>query len=91
LSQFAAAVRSAPTLGSSRLTAVFKSGPAANPDWAAGMARPHLFAGRWRDPRSAARYAHVVSHEEWARTDLLPMMGKSVELPAPKPKTKVNQ
>jgi integrase len=35
--------------------------------------------GRWRDPRSAARYAHVVSHEEWARTDLLPTIGESVE------------
>jgi integrase len=38
--------------------------------------------GRWRDPRSAARYAHVVSHEEWARTDMLPTIGESVELPA---------
>ncbi len=42
--------------------------------------------GRWRDPRSAARYAHVVSHEEWARTDLLPTMGKSVDQPAKKAK-----
>ncbi len=44
--------------------------------------------GRWRDPRSAARYAHVVSHEEWARTDLLPTIGKSVELPPQKVKGK---
>jgi hypothetical protein len=21
--------------------------------------------GRWKDPRSAARYAHVVTREEW--------------------------
>src|SRR5216684_7536949 len=44
--------------------------------------------GRWRDPRSAARYAHVVSHEEWARTALLPTIGKSVELPPQKVKGK---
>lgn len=47
--------------------------------------------GRWRDARAAARYAHVVSHEEWARTDLLPTMGKSVDLPTQKPKMKRNQ
>jgi integrase len=47
--------------------------------------------GRWRDPRSAARYAHVVSHEEWNRVDMLPTIGKSVELPVQKPKTKANQ
>jgi len=47
--------------------------------------------GRWRDPRSAARYAHVVSHEEWDRVDMLPTIGKSVELPAQKPKAKANQ
>jgi integrase len=35
--------------------------------------------GRWRDPRSAARYAHTVSHEEWGRADLLPSIGKSVD------------
>jgi integrase len=35
--------------------------------------------GNWKDARSAARYAHVVSHEEWARTDLLPSVGKTVE------------
>jgi integrase len=44
--------------------------------------------GRWRDPRSAARYAHVVSHEEWNRVDSLPTMGKSVELPPQKAKAK---
>jgi integrase len=44
--------------------------------------------GRWRDPRSAARYAHVVSHEEWARADLLPTRGESVELPVENPKQK---
>jgi integrase len=44
--------------------------------------------GRWRDPRSAARYAHVVSHEEWARVDLLPTRGESVELPVAKSKEK---
>jgi integrase len=30
----------------------------------------------WRDPRSAARYAHVVSREEWARVESLPEPGK---------------
>lgn len=35
--------------------------------------------GRWRDPRSAQRYTHVVSHEEWDRVDALPKIGKSVE------------
>jgi integrase len=30
----------------------------------------------WRDPRSAARYAHVVSREEWDRVDNLPSSGK---------------
>jgi len=29
----------------------------------------------WRDPKSAARYAHVVSREEWDRVDSLPAMG----------------
>jgi len=42
--------------------------------------------GRWRDPRSAARYAHVVSHEEWARVEMLPTMGKSMEMPVKKTK-----
>src|SRR5216684_42718 len=41
---------------------------------------------RWRDPRSAARYAHVVAHEEWDRVDLLPSRGKDGELPVKKPK-----
>jgi len=36
--------------------------------------------GRWRDPRSAARYAHVVAREEWSMVDRLPRpRGKSVE------------
>jgi len=30
--------------------------------------------GRWRDPRSAARYAHVKAHEEWNRVEKLPAM-----------------
>ncbi|WP_316234622.1 tyrosine-type recombinase/integrase [Bradyrhizobium sp. SZCCHNR1020] len=30
----------------------------------------------WRDPRSAARYAHVVAREEWQRVDNLPAPGK---------------
>jgi integrase len=47
--------------------------------------------GRWRDPRSAARYAHVVSHEEWDRVEMMPTMGKSVDSPAQKPKVKANQ
>jgi integrase len=32
--------------------------------------------GNWRDPRSAMRYAHVVSREEWDRVDSLPSSGK---------------
>lgn len=47
--------------------------------------------GRWRDERSAKRYTHVASHEEWDRVDSLPTSGKSVDLPAPTRKTKVNQ
>jgi integrase len=31
--------------------------------------------GNWRDPKSAARYAHVVAREEWDRVDDLPAMG----------------
>jgi integrase len=35
---------------------------------------------RWRDPKSAARYAHVVPREEWERVEKLPTLGgKSVE------------
>jgi integrase len=30
----------------------------------------------WRDPKSAARYAHVVAREEWDRVDSLPSSGK---------------
>ncbi len=30
--------------------------------------------GNWRDPRSAARYAHVHAHEEWERTEKFPSM-----------------
>lgn len=35
--------------------------------------------GRWRDTRSAARYSHVVSREEWDRVERLPgnMRGKA--------------
>lgn len=37
--------------------------------------------GRWRDPRSAARYAHVVARDEWDRVETLPAVGfgKSVD------------
>lgn len=31
--------------------------------------------GRWSDPRSAARYAHVVASDEWQRVDDLPSDG----------------
>jgi len=31
----------------------------------------------WGDPRSAARYAHVVASEEWDRVDNLPSMGNA--------------
>lgn len=33
--------------------------------------------GNWRDPRSAARYAHVVAREEWAGVDQLPGAGNT--------------
>jgi hypothetical protein len=29
----------------------------------------------WRDPRSAARYAHAVARDEWNRVDQLPTVG----------------
>lgn len=32
--------------------------------------------GNWRDARSAARYAHVVPREEWAKVEQLPTMKK---------------
>ena len=36
--------------------------------------------GNWRDPRSAARYAHAVAREEWERVESLPSVGgESVE------------
>jgi integrase len=41
---------------------------------------------RWRDPRSAARYAHTVAHEEWDRVDSLPSRGIGGELAAQKAK-----
>jgi integrase len=31
--------------------------------------------GNWRDPKSAARYSHVVAREEWDRVDNLPSVG----------------
>jgi len=31
--------------------------------------------GNWRNERSAARYSHVVSREEWDRVDNLPSLG----------------
>lgn len=30
--------------------------------------------GNWRDPKSAARYAHVVARDEWERVELMPSM-----------------
>lgn len=47
--------------------------------------------GRWRDERSAKRYTHVASHEEWDRVDTLPTSGKSVESTPPNRKAKANQ
>jgi hypothetical protein len=37
--------------------------------------------GNWRDPRSARRYAHAVSRDEWNKVEMLPAVsrGKSVE------------
>jgi integrase len=34
-----------------------------------------IATGNWRDPRSAARYAHAVARDEWSRVDRLPSMG----------------
>jgi integrase len=33
--------------------------------------------GNWRDPKSAARYAHVVARDEWERVELMPSMKRS--------------
>jgi integrase len=30
--------------------------------------------GNWRDPRSAARYAHADAGEEWSRVEMLPAL-----------------
>jgi integrase len=46
---------------------------------------------RWRDPRSAARYAHVDAHEEWDRVDDLPSRGTAGEFPVATAKDKQNQ
>jgi integrase len=35
--------------------------------------------GRWRDPRSAKRYAHVAPREEWRKVESLPTRGKLVD------------
>lgn len=35
--------------------------------------------GRWRDPRSAARYAHVAARDEWSGVERLPTRGEVVE------------
>jgi integrase len=35
--------------------------------------------GNWRDERSASRYAHAVTREEWDRVELLPKVGKTRE------------
>jgi integrase len=47
--------------------------------------------GRWRDERSAKRYTHVASHEEWDRVDALPQSGEVVDSPVKPRKVKVNQ
>ena len=36
-----------------------------------------MATGNWRDPRSAARYAHVVAREEWRRVNDLPSVEKA--------------
>jgi integrase len=33
--------------------------------------------GRWRDPRSAARYAHTAANAEWDRVESLPSLGNA--------------
>jgi integrase len=49
--------------------------------WASWMRRAGadvqglVATGNWRDARSAARYAHAVTHEEWNRVELLPSVG----------------
>ena len=51
--------------------------------WATWMRRAgtdvlgFVATGNWRDPRSAARYAHVVPREEWDRVDDLPSVEKT--------------
>jgi integrase len=39
-----------------------------------------IATGNWRDARSAARYAHAVPRDEWARVEKLPSMGKGREV-----------
>lgn len=36
--------------------------------------------GNWRDPRSAARYAHVVPREEWERVEKLPSIADGIDV-----------
>ena len=36
-----------------------------------------LATNNWRDERSAARYQHAVTSEEWQRVERLPAVGKS--------------
>jgi integrase len=33
--------------------------------------------GNWRDPKTAARYAHAVPRDEWGKVDRLPSLGKT--------------
>jgi integrase len=41
-----------------------------------GLDTKGLVATRnWRDERSASRYAHAVTSEEWSRVELLPAVG----------------
>ena len=39
---------------------------------AGGDTKGLLATGNWRDPRSAARYEHVVAREEWQRVENMP-------------------
>jgi integrase len=39
---------------------------------AGGDVQGLVATGNWRDPRSAARYAHVIARDEWARVEKLP-------------------
>jgi integrase len=44
--------------------------------YAGGDIQGLVATGNWRDPKSAARYSHVVAQQEWERVESLPSAGK---------------